>query len=179
VTEPIAPHIDPVARPSEYIEFILSMLGDDDAAEVQAATPAALRELMAAAGPNVRTRPAEGEWSPVQLLGHFTDAELVAATRYRWVLAHDRPELIAYDQDLWVDRLGHGDEQPEDLLELFSVLRRANLALWERTPEGDRERYGVHAERGRESFDLLFRTIAGHDRFHVEQLRRTVDAVSA
>jgi hypothetical protein len=171
------PDLDPVARPQEYIAHMLSLLGDDDPAGVQAATPAALRDLASRAGEDIRTRPAEGEWSVVELIGHLTDAELVAAARYRWVLSHDAPELIAYDQDLWVDRLRHRDDPPEELLELHGVLRRANLRLWERTPPDERERYGIHAERGKESFDLLFRTLAGHDRFHLGQMRRTLDAV--
>ena len=40
-------------------------------------------------------------------------------------------------------------------------------------------RYGVHAERGTESFELLFRMLAGHDRFHLDQARRTLEAVRA
>jgi hypothetical protein len=38
---------------------------------------------------------------------------------------------------------------------------------------------GLHAERGPESFDLLFRMIAGHDRFHLAQARRALDVVAA
>jgi hypothetical protein len=36
----------------------------------------------------------------------------------------------------------------------------------------------MHEERGPESFDLLFRMIAGHDRFHLAQARRALEAVS-
>jgi hypothetical protein len=35
----------------------------------------------------------------------------------------------------------------------------------------------VHAERGRESYDLSFRMIAGHDRFHLRQARATLQAI--
>lgn len=161
----------------EYVAHMLSLLGEDDPAEVQAATPAVLRELVERADDGVRTRPAEGEWSVAELIGHFLDAELVGACRYRWVLAHDGPELIAYDQDRWVDRLGHRDDPPDEMLALHEALRRANLGLWERTPLQDRERYGIHAERGQESFDQLFRTLAGHDRHHLEQTRRTLEAL--
>ena len=35
----------------------------------------------------------------------------------------------------------------------------------------------MHAERGPESSDLTFRMIAGHDRFHVAQARRALDAI--
>ena len=54
----------------------------------------------------------------------------------------------------------------------------ANVALWSRSSEEDRARVGLHAERGRESFSLLFRMLAGHDRFHMAQARRALDAVS-
>jgi hypothetical protein len=36
----------------------------------------------------------------------------------------------------------------------------------------------MHAERGPESFELLFRMLAGHDRFHMAQARRALDAVA-
>ena len=41
----------------------------------------------------------------------------------------------------------------------------------------DRARYGVHAERGPESYELTFRLIAGHDRFHLAQAGRTLAAL--
>ena len=114
-------------------------------------------------------------------VAHIADAELVMSGRYRWVIAHDDPPLIGYDQDLWVDRLhsgtGSAAETSDDLLALFVPLREANLALWRRTPEQQRTRAGQHAERGPESYDLAFRMIAGHDRFHLAQAERALDAV--
>jgi hypothetical protein len=50
--------------------------------------------------------------------------------------------------------------------------------LWARSSEEDRARVGIHAERGPESFELLFRMIAGHDRFHLAQAERALDAVA-
>jgi len=57
-------------------------------------------------------------------------------------------------------------------------LRFANVALWSSASDEDRARVGMHAERGPESFDLSFRMIAGHDRFHLAQARRSLEAVS-
>jgi hypothetical protein len=42
----------------------------------------------------------------------------------------------------------------------------------------DRERFGVHRERGPESYALTFTLIAGHDRFHLAQARRALAAVA-
>src|SRR5256885_16858678 len=124
-----APH--PVEDPTGYTQFVLAYLGDDDPIEVQRHTLNALPEVVRDAGDDVRMHPAHGEWSVLQCLAHITDAEIVTSARYRWIAAQDEPTLIAYDQDLWVDRLHAEDDDPESLLHLFSALRRANLAFWE------------------------------------------------
>jgi len=173
------PSPDPVREAAAYQASLLAALGADDPAAAQASTPSAIRSLFADAGPDLRTRPAPGEWSVLECVGHIVDGELVSSGRYRWILAHDRPDIVGYDQDLWVERLGHGAADPAELLALFEALRRANLAFWSRVTAADRERIGLHRERGPESLDLTFRLIAGHDRVHLAQARRTLDAVRA
>jgi hypothetical protein len=177
VERPTSP--DPVSEPKAYQDHLLELLGADDPAEVQAGAVDAWRGVLADAGELAAVRPEPDEWSVVECLGHAVDAEVVTAARYRWILAHDEPPLLGYDQDLWVDRLHAGrHDDPEDLLAMLEPLRRANVALWRRSSEEERARVGVHAERGRESFDLLFRILAGHDRFHLAQARRALDAVA-
>jgi hypothetical protein len=135
-------------RPRRVPPHLLALLGHDDPADVQATTVDAYRSLVEEAGHDARSRPAPAEWSVVECLAHATDAEIVMSVRYRWILAHDEPPLIGYDQDLWVDRL-HGPVEPaHDLLSVFGPLRTANIALWCRTSEERRGRVGLHAERG-------------------------------
>ncbi len=76
-----------------------------------------------------------------------------------------------------MNRLHAPVEDAEELLALFEPLRRANLALWERTPIEDRERVGLHRERGPESYGLVFTLLAGHDRFHLAQAERALAEV--
>ena len=167
---------DPVLDAEAYRQSLLAALGGDDPAEAQAQAPAALRMLVRDAGPRLRTRPEPGEWSALECIGHITDGELVVAGRYRWILAHDEPEIIGYDQALWVDRLRHQDDDIDHLLDLFEALRAANLELWSRISPEDRARVGLHNERGPESIELTFRLAAGHDRIHLAQARRALDA---
>jgi hypothetical protein len=171
------PSPDPIDEPAEYQRHLLGLLGDDDPAQVQSATPRALRDLVEEAGDRVRTRPEPAEWSVLECAGHIGDAEIVCSGRYRWILAHDRPPLPGYDQDRWVDGLRHNTDDPEVLLAAFEALRSANLALWAETTEAERARVGLHAERGPESLNLTFRLLAGHDRFHLDQARRALDAL--
>jgi hypothetical protein len=168
---------DPVLEAAAYQASLLAALGDDDPARSQASTPAAVRALLAEAGNDLRTRADPREWSVLECVGHMVDGELIASVRYRWILAHDEPELLGYDQDLWVTKLDHAADDPEELLSVFEVLRRANLALWARRDAADRDRIGLHRERGPESYDLTFRLLAGHDRVHLDQARRTLAAV--
>ena len=158
--------------------MLLGVLGARDPAEVVASLPDEVEHVLVDAGNHLRTRPARGEWSVIELLGHLLDAEIVLAGRYRWILAHDRPPLIAYDQDLWVDRLNHQDDDPREMLALFRALVRSHLRLWERTSDADKQRVGMHEERGPESYEMSFRMLAGHGLFHIAQMRRTLEQVS-
>lgn len=171
--------LDPTKPGFGYQSLLLSYLGADDPAQAQTETPAILRALVAEAGSDLRTRPAPGEWSVLELVGHILDGELTSSVRYRWIVAHDRPDLPGYDQDLWATRLRHGEGDADEMLTAFEGLRALNISLWRRLPVEDRARVGLHLERGPESYELTFALIAGHDRVHVEQARRTLEQVRA
>lgn len=167
---------DPVAEAAEYQRFLLAKLGDDDPAEVQASSPAALRTLFAEARDRLRARPAPSEWSVLETAGHMLDGEVVTSARYRWILSEDGPRLVGYDQERWMERLRHDQDDPDQLLAAFAALRAANLTLWSRSSADERARIGLHEERGPESYELLFRLIAGHDRNHLAQARDAIGA---
>jgi len=93
------------------------------------------------------------------------------------VLAHDRPAITGYDQDAWAARLRYAEAPLEPALADFEAARAANLRLLARVPESDRERIGVHAERGEESVAHMIRMYAGHDVLHIRQIERILAAV--
>jgi hypothetical protein len=157
-----------------YRRPMMDALGGEDPLDVQAAEVAAWRELIDRAAGDLRVRPAEGEWSVLECLGHMADSELVTSARYRWVLAEDEPPLQGWDQEAWAARFDHAHDDPAVLLDVFAALRRANVTLWQRTPAKDRARAGLHAERGPESFEVLFRLQAGHGRVHRAQAERAL-----
>jgi hypothetical protein len=162
-----------------YQQQLLSLLGPDDPAEVAQTTAAAVQSLLKDAGPDLNLRPAADEWSVLELVGHLLDAEIVMSGRYRWTISQDKPPLLGYDQDQWVAGLRHNEAQPEELLAVFSALRAANLRLWRQSTAADRDRVAMHSERGPESYGLMFRMLAGHDRFHLNQMRDTLRVVRA
>jgi hypothetical protein len=183
VTQPTDPSEsrspDSLADPPSYQRHLVGLVGYDDPGAVQAGTIAAWRALVVQAGSDLRTRPAPGERSALECLGHAVDAELVMSGRYRWALAEDDPEIVGYDQDRWVAALEHGRADPEDLPRLFDALRTANVALWALATPAGRARAVRHRERGPESLGLMFTMTAGHDRFHLAQARRALAAARA
>ena len=166
--------VSPVSAPEAYRELLLGLLGEDDPAVVQDGTAARLRALVQEAGDRLRDRPEPGEWSVIECIGHLVDGEIVVSGRIRWILAEDEPDIVGYDQDLWVNALDHRDDDPDELIRLFGALRSSNLRLWARMPPASHERFGVHRERGPESYGLITRLTAGHDRFHIAQAERAI-----
>ena len=166
---------DPVEDPQGYQEELLALLGGQDPVAVLTATPVTFREATGALSVELLARrPAAGEWSVAELLGHLWDAEIAHSFRGRAILAQDIPQLPGYDQVAWAAL----PKPPfAELLDAFTALRRANLALIGGTPEGRWARYGIHEERGRTSYRLLVETTAGHDRAHLRQLEQTIAAV--
>jgi uncharacterized protein with von Willebrand factor type A (vWA) domain len=100
---------------------------------------------------------------------------VVASFRWRLTLAQPGTAYPGYDQDIWT-----GLPRPPfgGLLEAFSALRRANVALIGATPKADWDKEARHEERGPESFGVAVLLIAGHDLAHLEQLTRTLATLS-
>ena len=166
---------DPVADPQGYQRELLALLDGQDPVAVLAATPPTFRERTSGLSEDLLgRRPVPSEWSVAELLGHLWDSEIAAAFRSRLILAQDTPQLIGYDQDAWATLAR--PSFPE-MLDAFTALRTANLALISGTPEALWDRFGIHEERGPTSFRVLNQTMAGHDRAHLRQLDQTIAAV--
>jgi len=165
--------IDPPQERGAYSAAILELLGKREPREVLGDTHTQLARAIEGLTPaQLRQPEAPGKWSIAQVLRHLADSEVVWGWRMRLILAHDRPTITGFDQDLWADRLHYADSDPGEALDAFRVLRRDNLRLLERaTPEG-MQRVGVHAERGEESVAHLYRLYAGHDLAHLKQIER-------
>lgn len=161
------------AQADSYTAALLHLLGNQNPVQVLRETPDALRNAIERIPLHQIDAPeAPGKWSTRIVIAHLADSELVGAFRLRMILAHDRPQLLPYDQDEWAKRLRYEASDIEESLERFSVLRRANLKLWTGVSPTDLARVGVHAERGDESIEHMRRLYAGHDLAHLHQLSR-------
>jgi hypothetical protein len=167
------------AHAAAYVSAVLELLGDSEPLSVLREATSAFPRAIAGLSPALLRQPERpGKWSIAQTLQHLADSEVVAAWRMRLILAQDRPQMTAYDQDLWAERLHYDQTDPSEALELFALVRRANLRLIERASPAELARVGVHNERGEESLEHLVRLYAGHDLLHLQQIQRIRRAVA-
>jgi hypothetical protein len=124
-------------------------------------------------------RPAPGKWSIKETIAHLADGEFMVGSRIRLVAAMDRPTLVGYDQDAFVECLRIEKASTAELFVAFAAVRAANVALYRRLPKSAYERVGLHTERGEESLGRMLVMYAGHDLIHEQQIARAVAELSA
>jgi DinB superfamily len=166
------------AEAREYTAALIGLIGEREPLAVLQQTEVALREEIAVIDAARLSKPeAPGKWSVRQVLAHLADSEIVFGWRLRMALAHDRPDIQGYDQDLWAARLHYQEAEPGQSIETFAALRRWNLRLLLHASAEELARFGVHSERGEESVAHMIRLYAGHDTLHLRQIARILEAV--
>jgi DinB superfamily len=148
-------------------------LGSRDPLKVMATTARHLEQLSVALGPTrIEEAAAPGKWSPLHVLCHLADCELVFAYRIRQALAQDHHVVQPFDQDEFATNYGAYDAQAAMMT--FSCVRQWNLMLLRSTLPNVMTKPMSHPERGAMTFSELIETIAGHDLNHLSQLEAIV-----
>ena len=163
--------LKPGEAAATYKARILGLQAGADFLALQAAAPQTLASLIEGLSPEeLSRRPAPGKWSIQEIVAHLADDELVGGYRIRLILSASGTEIQAFDQDVW-SRTGRYDQADiHASLELFRVLRQANLNLLRSLRAEEWEMFGVHAERGAESIRDIAMYYAGHDLNHFKQI---------
>jgi hypothetical protein len=165
----------PVETPAEYTRRILGYAEGEDPFTILETTAGRLRTIVRETGAEVlRRRPAPGRWSPVEIIAHLADAEIVFSYRLRMILAHNGVDVQAFDQNEWATNLIYEAVDPGESVDLFEATRTANLRLLRRVDPRLYENYGMHSERGRESVSHMVRLYTGHDLNHLAQIEAMV-----
>ncbi len=159
--------------PQEYRKRMLGLLEGRNPLKLQSATPKKLERLLKGVpGAKLRRRPAPAKWSIAEIVTHLADAELVVGYRIRITLGAPGTPIQAFDQDDWVVALHYDKRDARDSLAQFRALREANLRLLKALTPAQWKQYGIHAERGEESIELIVLMMAGHDLNHIGQIER-------
>jgi DinB family protein len=163
----------------QYVKRILGYIGDKDPLASQATAPRKLARLIRGIQQKkMRRRPGPGKWSVGEILAHLAETELVGGYRIRMILGKNGTPIQAFEQDAWAREGHYSRRDPQESLELFTALRKGNLALLRSLKRAQWKNYGMHAERGKESVEKIVRMFAGHDINHIRQVERILGRAS-
>jgi hypothetical protein len=125
-------------------------------------------------------RPIPGKWSAREIVHHLADSEMESARRLRRLLAEDRPQILAYDQEDYATRFCYNER--EDIQPSLDALRgaRATTAqLLATMTDEDWSREGVHPEHPRYTVENWLQIYAAHAHNHAAQIDRLREALEA
>lgn len=159
----------------------LVALGPASIADLLMTTAATVSGEAQALGPEGGWRPAPGEWSVNECIGHLIEAERRGfAGRIRRILEADRPDLPP-DLEDWDPpavaeaRRDHLRDGPELAAE-FAALRADGVALVRSLTDVDLPRVGRHPQVGELRVEELLGEWVFHDRNHLRQLLAVTQA---
>jgi len=130
----------------------------------------------------LRTNPVAGEWSANDVLAHLRSCADVWGGCIAAILAEERPTLRAVDPRTWIERTDYRELEFRRSLRAFAAQRAALLAVLEPLPPAGWARAATVTGAGRplERTVLSYaRRLAVHERPHLKQVARIVNAVGA
>ena len=138
--------------------------------------PATFRMALLSDDHAIRHRPAAGEWSAIEVVGHMIDKMQIWTGRVERLLVEERPALPRYDQDTLVREHDYLHADPEVLFEQLRQVCERFATLVERIPTSALQREGMHEEVGPITLRQCIEAPLESAPAHLEQLR-TAQAV--
>jgi hypothetical protein len=127
--------------------------------------------LLAQSEARLTTPCAAGEWTIKEILSHVTDTERVFAYRALRIARNDPTPLSGFDQDTYARYSGANTRSIEDLLEEFTAVRLATLALFHSFDEQAWQCAGKASEYALSVRAAVY-IIAGHELHHLDSIRQ-------
>jgi hypothetical protein len=115
-------------------------------------------------------RYADGKWSIKELLSHVIDGERMFAYRVLRISRGDETPIEGFEQDGYIENAHANQRSFAEILEEFSLLRRANMILFKNFTDEDWARLGT-ASNATVSVRALAYIMAGHVEHHLGILK--------
>lgn len=158
----------------EYAEFYSDYIERMRGRQVMDVLPRQIEDIGAALGSlsdgQACFRPAPGEWSIKEVIGHINDVERIFSYRLLRISRNDGTPLPGFEQDDFVRESGFDLCKLQDLINEFAFLRRANVLAIQNTPAESLLRRGT-ASGAPISARALVYMLPGHVEHHMQSLR--------
>jgi hypothetical protein len=119
----------------------------------------------------IRHRPAPGEWSALEVMGHMIDKMQHWSRRVERILSEDRSILSVYDQDAEVREHAYQNADPATLREQLQQACEHFASLVAPLPSSTLQREGTHADYGSITLSQCIELPLASVPEHLEQLR--------
>ena len=122
-------------------------------------------------------RSALNEWSVHEILVHMADSELMGVIRLHKLIAEPGTTLMTYEENKWAEALNYQNQDVDDALQIFKLLRRRTYRLIKNLPDQVFTHSVMHPEWDEPyTIEKWIVVYARHPPEHVEQLERTYQA---
>lgn len=149
----------------------------DELIDSLAKTPVLLAGLLVGVDEErAHARPAEGEWSAVETIGHLIDAEERALTRIAQVTQEENPELAGYDADALVREHAYQSRSLQAVVDRLLALRVERIAALSALTPVQWQRTGGFMGRNATPLTAITVHMCWHDTNHLAQI---ADALAA
>lgn len=160
-------------EPSEYAayyeKYVALVPGNDVVGSLETQHARTLQLLAGRSEGDGSFRYAADKWTVKDVLGHIADSERIFGYRALRIARADQTPLPGFEQDDYVRTGGFSDRALASLLDEFSSVRSATLALFRSLHQHAWVRRGV-ANQNEISVRALAFVIAGHELHHTKIL---------
>jgi len=158
---------------SEYAPYYgryISLVDTDDVVSALERQIGETVAILKPVGPKADYRYAPDKWTVKEVLGHINDTERIMTYRALRISRGDKTPIEGYEQDDYVRDGNFSQRTLADLIEEFTDIRKATLALF-RSFDGDAATRRGTANKNEVSARALAYIIAGHELHHRQILR--------
>jgi hypothetical protein len=120
-------------------------------------------------------RPDEKNWAGVEVLCHLRDTEEAFNGRFQMFLAVDDSKLLPADPDRWAVDRQYLRCDASEAIDAFGKRRAENLDVFRKLAPEQWSRGGVHATRGKMTFETFLNLMCYHDDVHLDQIKRALE----
>jgi uncharacterized damage-inducible protein DinB len=165
----------PRPQPDEYApyygRYVQQIPEGSDIFALLSSQPDELRTLLqSVSDAQANVRPAPGEWSVKEVIGHICDAERIFAYRALRIARGDTKPLAGFEQDDYVRATDFNARSLPDLIEEFTFQRRANVLCFKPLTEAETLRRGTASDSPVSVRALLY-MMGGHVIHHIISLK--------